>query len=348
MSLYKRGNSWIYNFYRNGERYTEVLGPISKTRAKEIYNKAKVAAAEGRYDSLVKKEDHTFDEIAKEYLEYYRLKHRQASYERHEYAYRAVRKFYGGKRLSRINPHSLFRYISKRKDDGVSEVTINRELAFLRNMFTVAIGWGKASENPVKKITLFQEDNSRTRYLTEEEEERLLAQCKPHLYRVVLTGIHTGLRKSELLSLTWNNINFDHRLVTVEAAYAKNGEARSVPMSSRLTETLLPIRILDDPNAPVFYNSEGKPYRDISTAFNSAVRRAEIEDFTFHDLRHTFASRLVMRGVDLTTVKELMGHKHINMTLRYAHLSPGHKHSGDCGAGSKPICGDFCNIWDKR
>ena len=100
-----------------------------------------------------------------------------------------------------------------------------------------------------------------------------------------------------------------------------------MPMSSRLTETLLPIRILDDPNAPVFFNSEGKPYRDISTAFNSAVRRAEIEDFTFHDLRHTFASRLVMRGVDLTTVKELMGHKHINMTLRYAHLSPGHKHS---------------------
>ena len=98
-------------------------------------------------------------------------------------------------------------------------------------------------------------------------------------------------------------------------------------MSSRLTQTLEPIRILDDPHVPVFFSSEGGPYRDISTAFNSAVKRARITDFTFHDLRHTFASRLVMRGVDLTTVKELMGHKHINMTLRYAHLSPGHKHS---------------------
>lgn len=97
-------------------------------------------------------------------------------------------------------------------------------------------------------------------------------------------------------------------------------------MSSRLTETLEPIRI-DNPDAPVFLNSKGKPYRDVKTAFNSAVKRAGIQDFTFHDLRHTFASRLVMRGVNLTTVKELMVHKHINMTLRYAHLSPGHKHA---------------------
>ena len=193
-------------------------------------------------------------------------------------------------------------------------------------MFTVAIGWGQVTENPVKKVETYREDNSRTRYLTEEEEERLLAQCKPHIYRVVMSAIHTGLRKSELLSLSWNNVNFDHRLVTVEAAYAKNSEARSVPMSSRLTETLLPIRMAA-PNAPVFLNSEGKPYRDISTAFNSAVKRAGIQDFKFYDLRHTFASRLVMRGVDLTTVKALMGHRHINMTLRYAHLSPGHKHS---------------------
>ena len=98
-------------------------------------------------------------------------------------------------------------------------------------------------------------------------------------------------------------------------------------MTSRLTATLKSIRIHGDSQALVYRNSKGQPYRDISTAFNSAVKRAGITDFTFHDLRHTFASRLVMRGVDRTTVKELMGHKHINMTLRYAHLAPGHKRS---------------------
>ena len=96
-------------------------------------------------------------------------------------------------------------------------------------------------------------------------------------------------------------------------------------MTSFLTETLKPIRILNVPRAAVFRNSAGCPYRNISTVFNSAVKWAGITDCTLHDLRHTFASRLVMRGVDLTTVQELMGHKHINMTLRYAHLAPGQK-----------------------
>jgi integrase len=98
-------------------------------------------------------------------------------------------------------------------------------------------------------------------------------------------------------------------------------------MTSLLTETLQAIRIDGAPEEPVFRARNGSRYRDISTAFTTAVQRASIPDFTFHDLRHTFASRLVMAGVDLTTVKELMGHKHIAMTLRYAHLAPGHKRS---------------------
>ena len=98
-----------------------------------------------------------------------------------------------------------------------------------------------------------------------------------------------------------------------------------VPMTSLLTETLKAIRIVGDPAVRVFRARDGSWYRDISRAFATAVQRASIPDFTFHDLRHTFASRLVMAGVDLTTVKELMGHKHIAMTLRYAHLAPGHK-----------------------
>ena len=226
--------------------------------------------------------------------------------------------------MSSITPHAVDAYKRKRKKEGISEVTINRELAFLKNMFNVAIQWGKATENPMLKVEMYREDNSRTRYLTEEEEERLLAECKPHIYRVVLAAIHTGLRCSELLSLKWNNINFEHRLVTVEAGYSKNGEARSVSMSLRLTETLEEVRI-SDPNAPVFLNSLGEPNRDVKRSFNSAVKRDGIEDFVFHDLRYTFASRLVMSGVDLATVKELMGHKNISMTMRYAHLSPEHR-----------------------
>jgi integrase len=123
--------------------------------------------------------------------------------------------------------------------------------------------------------------------------------------------------------LKWGNIDFRHHLIKVEAAYTKTHEARSVPMSETLTATLkrLKISATTDAATSVF------GYRQMTKTFARAVQRAGIANFTFHDLRHTFASRLVMAGVDLATIKELMGHKQITMTLRYAHLAPGHKRS---------------------
>jgi integrase len=231
----------------------------------------------------------------------------------------------GGKRLDEINPLDLERYRRQRKQAGKSAVSINRELGFLRHLYNKAIDWEKTTLNPVKKVKFDREDNSRVRWLTVEEEERLLAQCVPQLKPLVITALHTGFRASELLSLTWGDVDFQQGIITVRAAYAKNGESRSVPMNKVLTETLQVIRINTPGTAQVFCNRKGMPYRSFRTVFERAVRRADIQDFTFHDLRHTFASRLVMAGVDLPTVKELMGHKDIKMTLRYTHLSAEHK-----------------------
>src|SRR5712691_3805127 len=318
MSIYQRGKSWYYDFQSRGERYAGCIGPVSKTVAKEVLARKRAEAAEGRYSAPAKKPSPLFEDIAAEYLQYYQANRRPKSLERHQMAFQALKPFFGGHRLADISPFLIEKYKRLRKEAGRSEVTINRELAFLKNLFTMSIKWGKASENPVKQVRLFREDNGRTRFLTEDEEARLLASCGPYLRPIVITALHTGFRKSELLSLTWSNVDFRHSLITVGAAYAKNGEARSVPMTAVLTETLKASRINAAPAAPVFLTREGQPYRDISTAFDTAVRRAGIMDFTFHDLRHTFASRLVVGGVDLTTVKELMGHKHIAMTLRYA------------------------------
>jgi integrase len=300
---------------------------VSKTVAKEILAKKKAEAVEGRYELPSKKPSPLFEVMAEEYLQYYQANRRPRSVERHQMALKALKPFFGGYRLADISPFLIEKYKRSRKEQGRSEVTINRELALLKNLFTMAIKWGKASENPVKQVRLFREDNGRTRFLTEEEEARLLACCSPYLRPIVITALHTGFRKSELLSLTWVDVDFRRQTIAVRAAYAKNGEARSVPMTVVLTETLKASRINAAPTAPVFLTRKGQPYRDISRAFGTAVRRAVITDFTFHDLRHTFASHLVMGGVDLTTVKELMGHKHIAMTLRYAHLAPGHKRS---------------------
>jgi len=128
-----------------------------------------------------------------------------------------------------------------------------------------------------------------------------------------------------LLSLTWEDVDFRRQTITVQAAYAKNGESRSVPMNEVLTATLQTVRMSTATDGPVFRTRTGEPYRSFRTAFTHAVRQASMVDFTFHDLRHTFASRLVMSGVDLPTVQELMGHKDISMILRYTHLSSDHK-----------------------
>jgi len=177
----------------------------------------------------------------------------------------------------------------------------------------------------VKKVRFSREDNGRIRMLSGDEEARLLAQCGPQLKPLVLAALHTGFRSSEWLSLRWEDVNFSRKMITVRAGYVKNGESRSVPMNKVLTEALKAIRISGPSEGVVFCSRHETPYCSFRTAFEWAVRKAGITDFTFHDPRHTFASRLVMAGVDLPTVKELMGHKHIHMTLRYTHLSSDHK-----------------------
>jgi integrase len=130
-----------------------------------------------------------------------------------------------------------------------------------------------------------------------------------------------------LLSLTWGNVDFEHHLVTVQWSYSKAHKTSSIAMNETLTHTLRGIRLkIPDasPGAPVFGNLRGQPYRSPRTAFETALRWAEIEDFTFYDLRHTFGSWLIMASEDIRMVKELMGHRYITMTDRYTHLSQHH------------------------
>jgi integrase len=325
MSLYQREKSWYYDFMYRGKRYRGCIGPVSKTIAKEIMAKKKAEAVEGRYELPSKKPSPRLDEFVKEYFAYYQANRKPRSLQRHQTSYRALEATFGHQRLTDISPLDIERYKRQRQGTGVTGVTINRELAFLKNLYSKALEWGKVSENPVKKVRLYREDNARTRFLTDEEEASLLPCCGPQLKPLVVTALHTGFRASELLSLTWQDVNFRRGVVTVRAGYAKNGEARSVPMNNTLTMLLKSGRLNAAEGDRVFCNRHGRPYRSYRTAFETAVRRAGIEDFTFHDLRHTFASRLVMAGVDLPTVKELLGHKDITMTLSYAHLSSDHK-----------------------
>jgi integrase len=139
---------------------------------------------------------------------------------------------------------------------------------------------------------------------------------------IVIAAVCTGLRKGEIVHIKWNDIDFANRIIFI--ANTKNGEKREVPVNDFLTATLKSIT-KHESSPYVFCDTEGKPYYDFRKSFATALQKAEIKDFRFHDLRHTFASNLVMGGVDLATVRELLGHKSIEMTLRYSHLSQDHK-----------------------
>jgi integrase len=187
-------------------------------------------------------------------------------------------------------------------------------------MYSKAIEWGKVKETPVKKVKLLKGEVKRVRFLLPAEIQALLSNCADHLRPIVTVALHTGMRKSELLNLRRDQLNFEQGIITLEDT--KNHERRDIPMNETVKAMLQGI---EKKGGYLFVNEEGQTFANVRKSFDTAVRKSGITDFRFHDLRHTFASNLVMDGVDIMTVKELMGHKDLTMTLRYAHLAPNHK-----------------------
>ena len=176
-------------------------------------------------------------------------------------------------------------------------------------------------------VEFLRENNGRLRYLEKDEIEQLLDNCSSTLRNMVELVLNTGLRKSELLHLKWRDIDLKNKLLFVWDT--KNKESRSIPLNNRAIEVFK--RIPRNLRGEYVFPSpvdQSKTWVDIRKEWNKALKKINIESFTFHDLRNTFASHLVMAGIDLKAIQELLGHKRIEMTLHYAHLSPSHKRKG--------------------
>jgi len=326
MGVYKteNKNGVVYGIdYRTpgGKRVRMIIGP-NKRLAQAALSKALVAIAEGKYlDKLAEPQEVTLAEMGDKFLEWSKTNKR--SWQRDELCLRHLLEHFGDVPLKEVSPFSIEGYKRKRVED-VSKRTVNIELACLRNLFNKALTWGDAASNPVRGVRLFPEPPGRLRYLSEDEIERLLNACSDHFHPLVLVALHTGMRRGEILNLRWQDINFDVGLVHV--GDSKNRCSRDIPMSETVHEELR--RLCEAATTEwVFTTVVGKTrrLRDIRSVWENTLKRADITDFRFHDLRHTAASYLVMNGVDLKTVQEILGHKTFAMTLRYAHLSPGHK-----------------------
>ena len=220
--------------------------------------------------------------------------------------------FFGDTSLKDITSQRIRQFKQHRVDAGNKGSTVNRYLALLKKMLNVAIEEDLIKENPVRKVKFASElDSVRKRVLTYEEEQRFLAECSEHLRPIVVTALHTGMRLSEILNLKWRNVDFERQVITIEKA--KSGKVRSVPMNRVLIGELSHLKIQDGISNLVF------PFKSIRTAFENAKRRAGIEDFTFHDLRRTFGTRLLEQGSNIRSIQKLYGHSSVLVTERYLH-----------------------------
>lgn len=262
-----------------------------------------------------------------------------------------------GRELRAVSGFDIERFKARRKKDGIAPATINRDLDRIRKVYSCAVEWDFVAEHPMRKVKRMKVDNARVRYLSADEEQRLRAALQAreterrasrdrhnawhaargseghpqwpedgyidHVMPLVLLALNTGMRRGELFSLDWRSVNLPLRLVTVEAGNAKSGRTRHIPLNDEATGLLTRWRRQGTGKGLVFPGAGGARLTNINKSWDGITTAAKLTDFTFHDLRHSFASGLVMAGVDLNTVRELLGHADIVMTLRYSHLAPG-------------------------
>lgn len=214
---------------------------------------------------------------------------------------------------------------------GRKPTTANRNVTRLRGLFSRAVEWGFIEEHPLSKLKQMKVDRKgRVRYLTTEEEKALREALdkrdkisKDHLKSLVILSLNTGMRRGEVFNLKWSDIDLKNKVLTVEGDTAKSGQTRHIPLNKEALSILKTWKAKDNNNfSYVFPSKTGSRLDNVKKAWTNLLGQAKIESFRWHDLRHTFASKLAMKGVPLNTIRELLGHSDLAMTLRYSHLAP--------------------------
>lgn len=262
--------------------------------------------------------------------------------------------------LNEISLWVIEKWRSEQLKAGKARTTVNRDITALKACLARAVEWEVLDANPLAKLRPLRVDQlSRARYLSRAEESALRKALvdrndrirtrrrtanewrrargrntlqdlsrtpfADYLRPMVILAMNTGLRRGETFQLKWSDVDLHRRVLTVRGNYAKSGKSRYVPLNDEALLTLQLWKLSVEAEEYIFANREGGQLTTIKSSWSRVLESADIADFRWHDLRHHFASRLVMKGVDLNTVRELLGHSDLSMTLRYAHLSPEHK-----------------------
>ncbi len=327
MSIYKKNEKWYYNFMIDGVRYHKAIkGCSSHKDAIKAENIVKSELMRGRYELVESTTNTTLAQAIELYLEY--SKANKKSYKLDENYCKVFIEHWGkNSRLKDLTPQKIEKFKSIMKTNRQNS-TVNRYLEALSKMFNIAISNNLAKENPLKEVKKLKQNNYKIRFLTKEEEAALfkvLRENKNYNYfiPIVTCALQTGMRKGEILNLKWSNIDFKKQFI--ELLQTKSGKARKIPISNKLMKALVLLKE-NKISEYVFANPYTKTkYKFIHKGFDEALRKADIMNFRFHDLRHTAATRMTEMGIDLAVVQEILGHSDVKTTMRYAHPVPERK-----------------------
>jgi len=339
-----KGVTWQIDYIDPDGKRIRVMFKKKKEAEAELAKRVALIS-EGRYLDVKKEYKTTLGELVQKYRENFED---QASYQTFKkYAIEDIKGYFGeDTRVSDIRYLELetFRNHLKRKPTRSGtlrkESSTNREMACLRHMLEKAVEWDLMEKNPFekkgKKLRL-KENNQRLRFLSEDEITRLRDAAPPYLKNIIDCALNTGMRKTEILSLKWSQI----RNGMIYLRKTKTDNPRQIPINDTLQTVFDKIKKYGEPSTVQrldgkqvlmlksktdhLFTYQGEPMKDVKTSFGKTRKKAGIENFRFHDLRHTFASHLVMNGATIKDVQELLGHKDIKMTMRYSHLSQEHK-----------------------
>jgi integrase len=328
LSVYKRGGVYWYDFWFRGIRYRDSTGLTNKKAATDVESIRRAELAEGRAGIVHRGPVPRFEDFVKsEFLPWSKKQH-EAHPRTHQY-YRvssnALLPFFGRLTLDAISP-ALVEKFKLARSEKVSPASTNRDLAALRFMFNFATRQGHVIRNPVSGVKFLDEGPGSMRIISHEEQEAYLASANALLRDVATIILETGMRPEEVFTLRKENVHLDRRYL-----FVPKGKTRFARRNLPLTDTALSVlkrRIVRAKTCYLFPHRRdpNKPMGTIQKAHEEALKASEIKPrFRLYDLRHTFGSRSAMAGVDLATLKELMGHSNISVTMRYVHPTPEHK-----------------------
>ncbi len=334
MGIVKKSGKYFIDYYdENGSRRRKAIGgsiKIAKDTLEDI--KAKVRRKKLGFDLEEEIKQLSVNELFDEFQKYSQTDYAPSSQKRYNAIIDHFKEFAESypipSLISRLTPKAFDDYKAFRKQQGAANKTINTELGLFRSIFYLAIKWKYVKENPLKGVKMLKEDkHKKLRFLSKEEYKLLLKNCGEELYPIFYTFLNTGMRKSELEHLEWKDIDFTRRKIKIgiKVNWRPKTTEREIPINDSLLEVLKNHKVTKQ--GKLVFHRDGQPIEpnSLRKKLMSITKKCGFPDVTkLHSLRHTFASYLVMNGVDLPTVKKLLGHSSIDMTMIYSHFSDEH------------------------